>query len=235
MPSLSKVSLDVKPGELVLITGASGSGKTTIFRLVNGLAPHFYEECQMTGDVRVEGIVPAEVELYELTPKVGSVFQSPKTQFFCLNTTEELAFSCENLGMPVDEIHRRINSTAEEFGLADNRVVVENSDSEMAMLYTVFWPSSRAADSARFRAVGISLRKGAGRSDLCCFRPAVFRNNQRSGACVKSLNEQVQVQKRAVAPRNRRLPRGQHRKQHIRALGGATRYADSVVNEHGGP
>ena len=110
-PSLTNVTLHVDDGDIVLLTGLSGSGKSTLLRLVNGLIPH-YHEGDLSGTVTVAGIEPQERELYELAEVVGSVFQNPQTQFFCLNTTEELAFSCENFGLPTGEIEQRLKATA---------------------------------------------------------------------------------------------------------------------------
>ena len=52
--------------------------------------------------------VPEE-EIYTVSRKVGSVFQNPRSQFFCLDTSSELAFGCENLGMPVEQINERVS------------------------------------------------------------------------------------------------------------------------------
>ena len=117
-PSLANVTLLVNPGEVVLLTGSSGSGKSTLLRLVNGLIPH-YHEGEMSGTVTVAGIEPRARELYELAKMVGSVFQNPQTQFFCLNTTEELAFSCENFGLPASEIAHRLDTTVQELCLEE--------------------------------------------------------------------------------------------------------------------
>lgn len=106
----------VNPGELVLLCGDSGCGKTTVTRLINGLAPH-YLEGQLTGRVRVAGEDTASVGLANLATRIGSVFQNPKSQFFTLNVTEELAFACENFTMPPDTIRERIAVTAHDFDL----------------------------------------------------------------------------------------------------------------------
>ena len=98
--ALCDISLDIHKGECVLLCGDSGCGKTTVTRLINGLIPHFYEG-ELTGSVRVCGMNVPEEEIYTVSRKVGSVFQNPRSQFFCLDTSNELAFGCENLGMPV--------------------------------------------------------------------------------------------------------------------------------------
>lgn len=111
--ALHDVSLTVEPGECILLCGESGCGKTTITPLLNGLIPHFYEGT-LNGMVEVCGLKIQEEELYTIAEKVGSVFQNPRSQFFCLDTTSEVAFGCENMGLPEDEIKQRIAKVTRE-------------------------------------------------------------------------------------------------------------------------
>ena len=111
--ALHDVSLTVEPGECILLCGESGCGKTTITRLLNGLIPHFYEGT-LNGMVEVCGLKIQEEELYTIAEKVGSVFQNPRSQFFCLDTTSEVAFGCENMGLPEDEIKQRVAKVTRE-------------------------------------------------------------------------------------------------------------------------
>ena len=113
VPSLKNVSLTIADGECVLLCGESGSGKTTITRLINGLIPHFYEGA-LEGFAMVNGLNVTEAELYETAKLVGSVFQNPRSQFFCVDTTSELAFGCENMGMPENEVLARVDAAAKE-------------------------------------------------------------------------------------------------------------------------
>lgn len=115
-PSLSDVSLTVGSGECVLLCGESGSGKTTLTRLINGLIPHYYEG-DMEGSVRVDGLDVTKAELFETARVVGSVFQNPRSQFFCVDATSELAFACENIGMPASEVVERVEEAAREMGI----------------------------------------------------------------------------------------------------------------------
>lgn len=112
-PSLNHVSLNIRDGECVLLCGESGSGKTTVTRLINGLIPHYYEG-ELEGNTVVNGLNVTEAELYETARIVGSVFQNPRSQFFCVDTTSELAFGCENMGMPEKDIVDRIDIAANE-------------------------------------------------------------------------------------------------------------------------
>ncbi len=114
--SLSNIDLSIGDGEVVLLCGESGCGKTTVTRLVNGLIPHYYEG-ELDGTVLVNGREISKLPLYETAKLVGSVFQNPRTQFFNVDTTSELAFGAENLGLPVDEIEEKVENTVGEFGI----------------------------------------------------------------------------------------------------------------------
>lgn len=114
--SIHDITLTIPDGQCVLFCGESGSGKTTLTRLINGLIPHYYEG-KMQGEVIVNGLNVTKSELYETAKKVGSVFQNPRSQFFCVDTTSELAFGCENMGMPVDEILSRIDRITGELNI----------------------------------------------------------------------------------------------------------------------
>lgn len=108
--TIDDVDLEINQGELILLCGESGSGKTTITRLINGLIPNYFKG-SLEGEVTLKGKPIKDMKLYEISEKMGSVFQNPRSQFFNIDTTSELAFECENLGLPIDEIHRRIDAT----------------------------------------------------------------------------------------------------------------------------
>ncbi len=111
--ALNSLDLEIKRGECVLLCGSSGCGKTTVTRLLNGLIPHYYEG-KLSGAVTVLGRDIRETAIEELAGTVGSVFQNPRSQFFCVDTTAELAFGCENMGLPEAEIWRRMDKTVSE-------------------------------------------------------------------------------------------------------------------------
>lgn len=107
--SIHHISLDIKKGEFLVLTGGSGCGKTTLTRLINGLAEQFYEGT-LKGRVTLLGRSISEYPLYEIGKKVGSIFQDPKSQFFASITEDEIAFGCENYGVPYEELDGRVSS-----------------------------------------------------------------------------------------------------------------------------
>lgn len=117
--TLSQVSTAIASGECVLLCGASGCGKTTVTKLINGLIPAFTPGCRLEGRVEVDGLDPGTTPMYELARKVGSVFQNPKSQFFNLDTDSELAFGLENEGRPPEEIRKRVSDTVDALHLQE--------------------------------------------------------------------------------------------------------------------
>ena len=100
---LKNINLEINDGECVAFIGASGCGKTTLTRLINGLAYKFYGG-KLKGEISIDGINPLEKELYEIGRKVGSIFQNPKSQFFAENVEDEIAFGLENYGIEIEKI-----------------------------------------------------------------------------------------------------------------------------------
>ena len=129
--SLKNIDLTIKTGECVLLTGPSGCGKTTILRLINGLIPHFYPGA-LSGNILIDGGSVKERELYDTALIIGTVFQNPRTQFYNVDTTGELAFGCENRGLPEQEIYTRIDRTVAHFRMASlmDRNIFRLSDGE---------------------------------------------------------------------------------------------------------
>ena len=122
------INLQIPRGQFVVLCGESGCGKTTITRLMNGLIPHYFEG-EMSGEVLVDGKKVSEQPLYDTAPVVGSVFQNPRSQFFNVDTTSEVSFGCENLGVPEDVIRSKMRRVVDEFQIRDlmNRSIFQLS------------------------------------------------------------------------------------------------------------
>ena len=116
--TLKNINLHIAAGECVLLCGKSGCGKTTLTKLVNGLIPHFTENGRLEGTVVAAGMEVARTELYELSKRIGSVFQNPKSQFFNLDSDAELAFGLENIGASPELMKKRLRDTVEELKIA---------------------------------------------------------------------------------------------------------------------
>lgn len=104
---LKNISIGIKKGEVVAFIGSSGCGKTTLTRIINGLAYKFYGG-KLNGEITIDGMNPCERELYEIGRRVGSIFQNPKSQFFAENVEDEIAFGLENYGVDRGKISVRI-------------------------------------------------------------------------------------------------------------------------------
>lgn len=128
---LIDINLSINTGELLVLTGPSGCGKTTLLRLINGLVPRFYHG-RIQGQILLDGHSLEHKELYDLAQVVGTVFQNPKSQFYNVDTTSELAFACENQGMPAEDIYQRIDATVADLHLEDlmDRDIFQLSDGE---------------------------------------------------------------------------------------------------------
>ena len=114
--AIQDLNLDVFNRELLTIVGPSGCGKSTFLRCLNGLIPNFSGgsfsgkiiSCNL--DILVHGT-------FELSQKVGLVFQDPENQFIMSNVESEIAFGLENLCLPPKEISKRLNDVTTKFGI----------------------------------------------------------------------------------------------------------------------
>lgn len=113
---IHNVNLTVKQGECVLLAGLSGCGKSTVLRLINGLAPYFYEGT-LEGSIELAGKRVDEIPFADISKICGSVFQNPRSQFFYMNTSSEIAFGCENQGIPTSEIESRVEKSIVQLGI----------------------------------------------------------------------------------------------------------------------
>ena len=111
--NLQNFNLQIEKGECVVLTGESGCGKTCVTRLINTLIPHFYEG-EMSGTVLIDGVDTRTIQPHDLSDKIGSVFQNPRSQFFSLDTDSEIVFGMENKGMPYQVMLDRYQQTIQE-------------------------------------------------------------------------------------------------------------------------
>ena len=107
--AIHNISFDAKPGEVLLIAGASGCGKTTLIRCINGLIPRSYKG-EMSGRITVFGEEVKDWPLSRISQKIGTVLQDPERQILGTKVLNEVAFGLENLGMPRTEIYQRVHA-----------------------------------------------------------------------------------------------------------------------------
>ncbi|MGW6832438.1 ABC transporter ATP-binding protein [Streptomyces sp. NPDC054949] len=119
-PVLRDVDLTVEEGELCLVVGHTGVGKSTLLGAVNGLVPHFTGGT-LFGRVVVDGRDTAQHPPRELADVVGVVGQDPLDGFVTDTVEEELAYSMEQLAVPPATMRKRVEETLDLLGLADLR------------------------------------------------------------------------------------------------------------------
>jgi energy-coupling factor transporter ATP-binding protein EcfA2 len=108
--ALKEINLQIYPGQVLLLAGASGSGKTTLMRCINGLIPRTYHG-EAQGEISVFGQPVREMSMAQLSQVVGTLLQDPERQIVASYVLNEVAFGLENLGLPRDEILRRVDET----------------------------------------------------------------------------------------------------------------------------
>jgi len=110
--AIHDISFEAKPGEVLLIAGASGCGKTTLIRSINGLIPRSYKG-EMKGRILVSGEETAKWKLSQISQKIGTVLQDPERQILGTKVLNEVAFGLENLTVPREEIIQRVDEALE--------------------------------------------------------------------------------------------------------------------------
>lgn len=115
-PVLDGLDWSVPRGAFALLVGGTGSGKSTLLSL---LKPEIAPTGERSGGLRVLGESVADMDARASAERVGYVFQGPENQIVCETVWHEMAFGLENLGMPQDEMRRRVAETSYFFGLED--------------------------------------------------------------------------------------------------------------------
>ena len=110
--------MEIAEGEFVAILGHNGSGKSTLAKLMCMLLEPDSGELEICG-MRMTGDGVTEEDFYEARRNVGMVFQNPDNQIVATIVEEDVAFGPENLGMPSDEIRRRVDSALATVGMSE--------------------------------------------------------------------------------------------------------------------
>lgn len=110
--AIRNISLSVDAGQVLLIAGASGCGKTTLARCINGLIPRSYKG-ELTGKILLNGSEVTKLSLAQVSQIVGTVLQDPERQILGTKVANEVAFGLENLTLPRQEIIERVNEALE--------------------------------------------------------------------------------------------------------------------------
>ncbi len=119
-PSICKINLQLEGGQILLVAGTSGCGKTTLMRCINGLAPRIYLG-ELSGEVRLFGKDVQQLSMTHLAQNVGTLLQDPERQIVSSHVFNEVAFGLENLAMPRQRIIYRVDETLDYLGISHLR------------------------------------------------------------------------------------------------------------------
>ena len=108
--AIRAISFAADKGEILLIAGASGCGKTTLIRAINGLVPRSYKG-ELGGRILIDGEDTSTLKLSQISQKIGTVLQDPERQILGTKVVNEVAFGLENLGMVREEIISRVHES----------------------------------------------------------------------------------------------------------------------------
>ena len=162
-PTLHRVSLDIPEGELCVVVGETGTGKSTLLRAINGLVPHF-SGGTLAGTVTVDGRTTKDNRPRDLADVVGFVGQNPLASFVTETVEDELAYTMENLGVPADAMRRRVEDAVDLLGLQDLRDrslrALSGGQQQRVAIGAVLTASPRLA---RPRRAHVRPRSGGGR------------------------------------------------------------------------
>lgn len=116
--ALRDIQLSIVPGEFVVVTGPAASGKSTLCYCLTGVIPHSIS-ADLEGEVIVAGRRLRDLRLPEVAPLLGFVMQAPENQLFSLSVAEDVSFGPENLGLPIDDIQRRVIASLAFTGMTE--------------------------------------------------------------------------------------------------------------------
>ena len=125
---LKNINMIFKSGEVTVITGHSGIGKSSLLKVINGIIPE-YNNAELEGDIVFNGKSLFGLTILERSKFISTVFQNPKTQFYCINSTDELAFQLENRNIDKNLILDKIRYYSEVLGtkeLLDRNIFESN-------------------------------------------------------------------------------------------------------------
>ena len=118
--AIKNINLEVSPGKVILIAGASGCGKTTLIRCINGLIPRSYKG-ELSGSILVHGEDLSNLKLAEISQKIGTVLQDPERQILGTKVINEVGFGLENLAFPREDILQRVDESLRRLKISDLR------------------------------------------------------------------------------------------------------------------
>ncbi len=113
---LNDINLEIKEGEFMAVLGHNGSGKSTLAKHINGIL------LPTSGTVTVDGISTADEEkIFDLRCRAGMVFQNPDNQIVSSVVEEDVAFALENLGVPYEEMRKRVDEALKDVNMYEYR------------------------------------------------------------------------------------------------------------------
>ena len=109
---LKDIHFHIPEGTVFCITGESGSGKSSLLKVINGIIPEI-TEAEISGEIKLNDMRLNEMDIAQRSRYISTVYQNPKTQFYCVESTDELAFPLENRNLPKDEMVKIIKKYTE--------------------------------------------------------------------------------------------------------------------------
>ncbi len=113
---LKNIDFQLKYGELVILTGVSGQGKSTLLSCINGMIPNIIDG-ELNGEIYVDGKDVSNLRVSEISHLLGSVLQDPESQIINSKIEDEIAFGCENINMPPKKIKESIDNATKMMDL----------------------------------------------------------------------------------------------------------------------